>query len=419
MHLLKAAHAFPVFRLGHVVLTELGLADADFELLLARARDRDGGERVPFRLLEERWIAALAEGTSIDVDDLLPSSILCNPVPGPFQSRADVYALTHWLLYATDFGARPLPPVLDRDVMASLVAEAIPWQLAGADLDIMGELLMCDAIVGDGSSPASAAGWHAVWSAWSSLGFLPSPSFDANTFSAGSDGNRDAYAVANIYHTQFVFGMLCGLMLAQEAGPTHSPARSPRMPGPDAYRTAAGRCRVAATAAARFCGEDVSAWAPSPDYGSPGPDDLAAAAELVVASLDPNSRAGEVNGTMTRPEKSWVHALAAAAPADPLAVALLIDADLARAMQTYDLEALSRDLSITMLVGLAPSRMVLDSLEFLSLQQLADGAIGAHFVSPSNLATEAAREVTSALGRILAWAAEYLEGMAVVKHSPA
>jgi hypothetical protein len=381
----------------HTMLTVAGHPDPAFDQLVrSRRNGTPAVECAAFRLAESRWIRGAAAGTSTVIDDLLPFSVFSAKV-GPFEmNRMDVYALTHWLMYASDFGSVDIPPAVHGTAVA-LLDEALAWQLATEDLDLLGELLMGATMLRIGWSCQCVAAWQVLKAAWGEFGFVPSPGFEAKQFHALAGEAREAYAFANIYHTQFVFGMLAAQMLqcappVEDTGPAERPDSS-------TLTEVAGLCLQAATRGAGFStAADVSISRPVRRAGS-----LNEVWSVLSAIATKDQGA----------EPFWVRAVGGMPEADRSRVAL--DTLLVRSVRNYDLDSVAKLVDLAIATRMQPSRTLLYTLRWLAEQQTPEGAIGAHFLNPAYISTKEAGIVTRLLSDLLYRATNYL----TYQHDPA
>jgi|GEM_PF-7121387 len=224
--ILRQPHVAATLGAGSVFLSAAGHSDPAFDLLIEDTLDAGFGnsvERVPYRQLDQLWTRNLLAAAPRPLDAVLAGSILHSRAHPFFMTEADAYAVTHAILYATDFGHSAPPRSLDRARLADMVREGIAWTLVSEDFDLLIEYLMCAACLGGGEdggdSPAARLGWHVVDRIWTQLGFLPGPTFDPARFRALSGPAADAYACEQMYHTNFVAGMYCAMRLSLPAAP--------------------------------------------------------------------------------------------------------------------------------------------------------------------------------------------------------
>lgn len=226
--ILRQPHVAATLGAGSVFLSAAGHGDPAFERLIEDSLDAGFGqcvERVPYRQLDQLWTRNLLAAAPQPLDAVLAGSILHSRAHPFYMTEADAYAVTHAILYATDFGRAPPPASLNRARLSDMVHEGIAWSVVSEDFDLLIEYLMCAACLGETGGPAARLGWHVVDRIWKGLGFLPGPTFDPQEFRARSGPAADAYACEQMYHTNFVAGMYCAMRLALPAPQTAAPAR--------------------------------------------------------------------------------------------------------------------------------------------------------------------------------------------------
>jgi hypothetical protein len=214
--LVRQPHVAATLGAGSVFLTAAGHPDPAYDTLIEATLDDGFGncvERVPYRQLDQLWTRNLLAATPRAPDAVLAGSILHSRAHPFFMTESDAYAVTHAILYATDFGRTALPPSLDAGRVSDMIATGIAWTLGAEDFDLLIEYLMCAACLGESGRPAARFGWHVVDRVWNQLAFLPGPTFDPERYRALSGEAADAYACEQMYHTNFVAGMLCALRI--------------------------------------------------------------------------------------------------------------------------------------------------------------------------------------------------------------
>ncbi|CAM5295183.1 hypothetical protein GCM10010222_49430 [Streptomyces tanashiensis] len=209
---------------GHLLLSALGYPDEPLDKIVAGALDTgqvEPHERVPFRQLEQHWLAWQVPPDKFErpVCGSLPPwdprmSILAVDHLGIYAGREDCYALTHTLMYATDFGKRQLTGI-DPVAVRSAVASAICFALVIGDFDVLGELLLADAVIPGNASSAAHCGWALRTSVLSGRGTLPDPSFRQDEYDGTSGEERRAYRFLHQYHVEYVDALLCAVLLAR------------------------------------------------------------------------------------------------------------------------------------------------------------------------------------------------------------
>lgn len=226
--ILRHPHVAATLGAGSVFLSAAGHSDPVFDMLIEDTLDAGFGnsvERVPYRQLDQLWTRNLLAAAPRPLDTVLAGSILHSRAHPFFMTEADAYAVTHAILYATDFGHAAPPRSLDRARLSDMVREGIAWTLVSEDFDLLIEYLMCAACLGEGNSPAARLGWHVVDRIWHQLGFLPGPTFDPARFRALSGPAANAYACEQMYHTNFVAGMYCAMRLSLPTPAVAAPTR--------------------------------------------------------------------------------------------------------------------------------------------------------------------------------------------------
>lgn len=354
--------------LPHLVLSKLGYCDPVLEGLLCDGAGAGEAEVQGFRLAEREWLRSLDEGTPPDMRRLTGDTIFSRRLNVLEMDRGDLYAVTHWVAYATDLGQVAAPRWMVDAVMA-MIDDAIAWQIGAEDLDLLGELLMMARMLRLPQSPATDAAWALIRAAWDRIGFLPSPSYRAADVEPLEGDARAAHEAAHVYHTMYVLGLLC-------ATEVRFPSRNIHRSHADwAYALVVAQdAERAAERAAPYC------------RGKPGP---------MADSADPSPQAAP---------PFWRGVL----EADPHHADIVAAADLISAVRSYDLAALARSMDRWIADGLPASGLFIDAVTFLIRQQVADGAIGAQFLIDENRASPAAAIVTSALAELLARSAIHI-----------
>jgi Domain of unknown function (DUF6895) len=196
-------------------------------------------ERTPFRLLDRAWVMHIAGRTtarSTAPTALTTAARRTHPI---YLAREDVYAITHTVMYATDFGARRPPAILRTARLWESIDACIAWCLAARDFDLVAELLLAQLMLRRRLSPYGRAAWQVAQHTWDRLGFLPGPSLSARDFEAlEEDSERRQYAHYHMYHTMFVGGLLAGALLGAEVDPPSPDAESDAVaiaPGVDGH----------------------------------------------------------------------------------------------------------------------------------------------------------------------------------------
>jgi len=217
------------FGAAHVCLSRLRLGDPTVDRVLATSLASPVAsmrERLPYRQLEADWLAmgSGAGGTPVDCGAARSvSTALGRGLDALVSSRDDVYAFTHALLYLSDFGRR-LPDLPRR---ADLVVGDAECALASAldqdDFDLAGELLMTWPLLRIPWTAAATFAFSVLARLEDEAGFLPPLSLEGAAFSRLEGAQRRRYAFASSYHTPYVMGLLCALILSAGRLPAWPP----------------------------------------------------------------------------------------------------------------------------------------------------------------------------------------------------
>ncbi|MGW2643018.1 DUF6895 family protein [Streptomyces sp. NPDC001348] len=200
----------------YAALRLCGLDDPEFRRLIQQSVK--GGyaaafERIPYRQLDLLHTLFLC-GIEHDLpamDTVLPFTLLCqNPNVLKLADR-DIYALTHTVFYATDFGRRE--PVWPRGRGTGTAVEILEALLvlaeARANADLVGELLCCLYCLGVDDSEAADRAWAFLESIQEDNGRVNGP--DGVIHPHMDKGDEDFRHWAEGYHTTVV-AALAGLL---------------------------------------------------------------------------------------------------------------------------------------------------------------------------------------------------------------
>jgi hypothetical protein len=215
------------FAIAHRMLTDAGYPDAVWDRVIRAGllpERFDIKERYPHRILERLWVLELYNiPATLAVAEVAALSILAGDADPLTMTDSDAYAYTHAIFYLTDFGRTPLPPSLDTARLRAVVDSAVAWQIGQRNYDLLGEFLVCAALLGGAPSSHAALGL-ALWNGtWNELGFLPGPSFNADVFEPLEGDAQRAYAFAELYHTNLVGGLLALVALHGAAAVVDEP----------------------------------------------------------------------------------------------------------------------------------------------------------------------------------------------------
>ncbi|MEU8918803.1 DUF6895 family protein [Streptomyces nigrescens] len=151
----------------YAALRLCGREDPEFRQLITQAAA--GGyaavfERIPYRQLDLLHTLELCDvpHTLPAVDDVLPFTLLCNRPNVVKLTDRDIYALTHTLFYATDFGLREprWPRGFDPGAAVELLEALLVLTLGRQNADLVGELLCCLLCLGVRDSEEGRRAWE-------------------------------------------------------------------------------------------------------------------------------------------------------------------------------------------------------------------------------------------------------------------
>lgn len=323
-------------------------------------------EHVPFRLLDRRWVRGFADNAVGPLAEALHLSTACRKTHPVYMSRDDGYAITHSVMYATDFGACAVPTVLSSASLWDTIDASIAWCLAAADFDLLTELLLSQLLLRRRLSAYGAIAWRRCRQTWDSLGFLPSPSLSAVSFRSLKDAaEQRQYAFHNMYHTVLVGGLLCAAFLDMQVDSPDVPSGDARYDEPTSV----------ARAVEGAIGHLERSLGVSPLI-----------AREAIAGVEWTADGTHVDEMV----RMW----AEGSPSAAIVLKMAIDASIILAAQDYDLPRLAAALRRAATTGTVTSTVVAGA-DFLARQSLANGAIGAGWLAHSP--TEASGEDLSSV----------------------
>jgi hypothetical protein len=393
--------------LAHILLSRLGMTDPEVESIVYRALNGHYSqftERLPFREMDARWTKSIALRSTAKFDDLLPRSIVTAQTHPIYMTRDDAYALTHSIIYLTDFGRNRLPSSVDHVPIRELIDATIAWQLWSDNLDLVAELLLCNHMLHGPWSAYAQLAWHVLDFAWSSAPTLPGPFFDERQYALLDAQAGAAYKFEHSYHTAYVGGLLCATLLRIPMCSVEGEGVVEVSGAPPLRAELAVTCRVGAQSLWRFASADGHEEVTKLGYDS--------GSDAVDIHQGASSTALRVLRCVGRPEyltARWIAAVDnAAVPAEELA-SVLYDAALIQVVRRYDLAALQRTLIDVADLNLPLTRSVVAAVEFLANQLLPSGALGAHFVRDANRSTPAAATAADSFAKCLHKVSCYLD----------
>ncbi|GCD32539.1 hypothetical protein OEIGOIKO_00254 [Streptomyces chrestomyceticus JCM 4735] len=202
---------------SHLLLDRIGYPDARYDALHTAAVAATHPclpERLPYRYMEQQWLASLAPGGRASHGvEAPPGSVLYANQTVVDMHPNDVYSLTHAVMFGTDFGRRTVDPRVSTEAVLATLDSCLALQLGNENLDLIGELLFSAAMLRPGTTCAyTRAGWDLLTGVWERFGYLPSPQFSTPEYGELAPRARAAYSFQHTYHTMFVAGILCAVL---------------------------------------------------------------------------------------------------------------------------------------------------------------------------------------------------------------
>jgi hypothetical protein len=220
------------YTFAHICLTHLGYRDARFDRLFSQGVSAETAfctEQPPHRQMEYEWLRQLwgRDDTMVRLHRsvIVKHSILGRPMDALSATRDDIYAFTHGLMFLTNFGSCSARLPRSRRALAADAEAALGWCLDEEDYDLGAEVLLTWPLLGLRWSPVATFGFTVLTGVEDVAGFLPAPTTRLSRYKALREGERSRYAVGSAYHTAYVMGLLCGVMLKVGSAP---PANAPR-----------------------------------------------------------------------------------------------------------------------------------------------------------------------------------------------
>lgn len=403
--LMHNPQAAVVFGIGHAALNAAGIENAMFDHFIMQAFSSGevfNTERLPYRKMDVIWLNNLLRpDNALGFETTLPEGILNSTAHPVYMNTADIYSVTHALMYVTDFGRHAVPDTVDHARINAVIGAATAHHLLSDNLDIVGELIMSAVLMGNTRALSTRMAWELLTAMWDKFGFLPCPTFVAADFQSLSGSDATAYAFRHLYHTMYVGGILCCLLLNDEH--THNGGKKKkRSPKQDAL---ASKLKAGAEKAAAFA--EIDLWEEledfDPENADPLPDE-----EVLQFLIEKIAKHFVQNGSskyllaVIKQHPEWVgHDM----------LNILTDSMLVHAVQEYDMNLLSEMLNLIAVAGLPVTLTAEKSAEFLANQQLPEGAIGAWFVEEANLASENAVVISGEFAKCLYRFGVYLDAI--------
>ncbi len=210
------------YAFAHICLSCLGFLDTQFDRILHLCAETEvlgNRERLPHRTLEQEWLKRMwgsSNPRNRDEYRAAALSMLSRSIDPFTSSRDDIYAFTHAIMYISDLGGRTSRlPRAKGDILAD-AETALSICLDQQDYDLCGEILLTWPYLGAKWSATAAFAFRVLMRVEDAVGFLPAPLTRLDRYYALSDEERPRYALATVYHTAYVMGLLCAASLKHE-----------------------------------------------------------------------------------------------------------------------------------------------------------------------------------------------------------
>lgn len=196
----------------YAALRLCGRDDQEFRQLLTQATA--GGyatvfERIPYRQLDLLHTLELCgvQHSLPAMDEVLPFTLLCNKPNVVKLSDRDIYAITHTIFYATDFGLREpgWPPDFDLGEAVELLEALLVLTLDQRNADLVAEILCCLLCLGVRDSEESRRAWDFLAAAQEAEGRVDGPPGVVHPGLADGDDAYQHWATG--YHTTIVVAL--------------------------------------------------------------------------------------------------------------------------------------------------------------------------------------------------------------------
>jgi hypothetical protein len=217
------------YAVAHGCLAMMGWTDPAFQAVVDTALAApvaSSFQRLPWKELELRWAESMlgVQRPANHASVALPLTFLSRRLDILEASRAEMYHLTHEVIYATDFGF--LPPNTVRplsDVMRDIDG-AIARTLDADDFDLCAELILATPFTATPWSPTTTAALTVLMEVVNEFGALPSMTYAPTITAQQSAADRRVYFLRESYHTQYVLAFLMLGTLIPGRNPLDLPA---------------------------------------------------------------------------------------------------------------------------------------------------------------------------------------------------
>ena len=202
---------------SHVCLTQIGLPDRDFDQAVRQLFDRgvSSVEKAPWKDLEAAWLSDKSEWAPSP--QRLNWSLGRTNLVGGFDpitaGRGDLYAVTHALIYASDFGRRAVNLPRPTGNIVSEVSSALAGRIDEDDFDLAAELLMSWSYLREPCTATFRFALDTLLSVEDLVGVLPSLTLNQSALDGLDTAERHRMIFAESYHTALVMGLLAAALL--------------------------------------------------------------------------------------------------------------------------------------------------------------------------------------------------------------
>lgn len=184
-----------------------------------------GIERPPFRTMDLRYSLDRVHASHQlpSLMELYKATLLAHNPQLPALDSSDIYSITHTIFYLTDMG-QSLPGDLDPAELSHIRwvnRTLLGMYVRSSDLDILGELIMCQYQLQDPPTAATTAAWQRLFHGQDSSGFVPSPTFSRKKLRTLQGAAAETYLFKNSYHTTLVAAM-AGVLWLRAYAPDHT-----------------------------------------------------------------------------------------------------------------------------------------------------------------------------------------------------
>ena len=213
------------YTFAHACLSQLGYPDPEVDRLLQLSLEAEvagGSSSLPGWVLEQDWIRRVWDPGQDHprADAGLGASFILGRSMSVFTAtRDDIYTFTHAIMYLTDLGERRVRLPRSRAETIASAEAALARCLDQQDYDLCGELLLTWPYLGERWSALATFAFRVLARVEDEAGFLPAPLTRLDRYYSLSGDERSHYAMATVYHTVYVMGLVCAAALRPGKAP--------------------------------------------------------------------------------------------------------------------------------------------------------------------------------------------------------